>query len=257
MSIHTATARKNYKDLEGSAAPAPLMNFALPAIQHKSSMRFGALQPAPSPTNAAKLQTIKLAGGGSIAIQNNSGTAAEAAKNAKAKLAEMGLKNRAPIIDIKNDKEDLRNQDLRGIVISGKGGADFSGADLSGSTMLNMGGGIKANNAKMTGMTIRDSRLDGSEMHGADLSNSNFIGENSAIGIKANNLKAHGTNFGGAHLTNATMTNMKCDNTNMTGSQMKGATISAVKGGPKMTPKMTYAQRANQLHANYMNGPSI
>ena len=42
MSLQTYTAtRKNYKDLAGTAAPKPTMNFALDALKpQKSSIRF-------------------------------------------------------------------------------------------------------------------------------------------------------------------------------------------------------------------------
>ncbi len=262
MSYQTYTAtRKNYKDLNGVAAP--VVNLSLAALKpQKSSIRFDNLKTAPA-TNAQRLQKVQLAGGGELLVQNPEGTTRGLITAVRQKMAELKI-TRAPIIDIKERNADLSGMDLSGMVLTGGAGSiNLAGATMKKATLINIGCPINAEKADMEKATIRDCRLDGSKLTGANLSGANFIGENSAVNMKARNVKLCGTNMGGAHLTNSDFSGAQVANANFGGSQMQGLNMDGARGAlnlNQMRPSNdtpSYMARATKLHANYMHGPSI
>ncbi|NDE90032.1 MAG: pentapeptide repeat-containing protein [Alphaproteobacteria bacterium] len=267
MSFQTYSAtRKNYKDLNGSAAPVPVMNFALDALKpQKSSIRFDHLK---SPTtNAQKLQKVPLAGGGELLVQNPDGTTRGLILAVKAKMAELKIK-RTPIINVTERNANLSGMNLSGMTLmGGVGSINLTNAKMKDATLMNIGCPLNAVNADMQNTTIHNCRLDGSVMTGANLSGANFIGENSAMNMKARNIALCGTNLGGAHLTNSDFGGAKVEHANFGGSQMAGVNLDGAKGSlnlkqvkpnaPRPSDMPTYMQRAMQLRANYMHGPSI
>lgn len=264
MSYQTYTAaRKDYKDLNGVAAPAPVVNLSLAALKpQKSSIRFDNLKPTQT-TNAQQLQKVQLAGGGELLVQNPTGTTRGLIMAVKQKMAELKIK-RAPIIDIKERNADLSGMDLSGMVLTGGVGTiNFAGANMKNATLINIGCPINAEKADMENVTVRDCRLNGSKLTGANLCGANFIGENSAMNMKARNVKLCGTNLGGAHLTNSDMSGAQVAYANFGGSQMQGLNLDGAKGAlnlKQMRPSNdtpSYMARAMKLHANYMHGPSV